>query len=69
VAKGHCDICREIERIGVLEASKRLKSEYADDVIRVLKGEPKPKLKKDESLEALLVESKKARDSLRWLFE
>jgi hypothetical protein len=74
VAKSSCDICQEIERIGVLEASKRLKQKFGEAIVYVLKGEepPKPKMPpklKDDSLEALLVESKKARDSLRWLFE
>jgi hypothetical protein len=74
VAKSSCDICQEIEKIGVLEASKRLKQKFGEAVVYVLKGEeqPKPKMPpklKDDSLEVLLVESKKARDSLRWLFE
>jgi len=38
-ASGDCVICVEVEKIGLLEASKRLAVAYGEDVLKVLKGE------------------------------
>lgn len=69
VAEANCDICKEIERVGVLETSKRLAVAYGKDVLLIIRGEEPPKLKQPESTEDAIVEAKKAIDSMRWLFE
>lgn len=75
-----CPICQEIKKLGTLESSKRLAVAYGkDNVLNILKS-VKPKVKPlpipnlkpakvDQTTEELLLESKKARESIRWLFQ
>jgi len=66
----NCVICKEIERVGLVRASYRLKQYYGADVIQVITGKQRRQsVVQDQTLEELLLDSKRARESVRWLFE
>jgi len=70
IAEANCDICKEIGKIGVLEASKRLMTAYGKDILYVIRGEkPQKEPETIPSTENTLLEAKKAIDSARWFFE
>lgn len=67
IALHNCGICKEIKKVGMVEASKRLVRAYGKDVLFVIKGEEASH--KPETTEDLFLEAKKAIDSARWFFE
>lgn len=70
VAEANCDICKAIDQIGVLEASKRLMKKYGKDILYVIKAEkPKKTVDAEESTEDLLLDAKRTIESARWFFE
>lgn len=69
IALSKCDICQAIKDVGMLEASKRLKTAYGKDILFVIKGEEPQKPRREETVEAVLLDAKKTIDSARWFFE
>jgi len=68
IALSNCGVCKEIKKVGLVEASKRLVKAYGRDVVFIIKGE-EPSKPVEQTVEELLVEAKKASDSARWFFE
>jgi len=62
IAMGKCGVCREIEKVGLLESAKRLVKAYGKDVVTIIRGE---EIKHEEvkeqkqSQEEILLEARK----------
>jgi hypothetical protein len=52
IAMGKCSVCREIEKVGLLESAKRLVQAYGKDVVTVIRGKKlqTPKVSDEELL-------------------
>lgn len=60
IAESNCGICREIKRIGLVEASKRLVKAYGKDVLYIVKGEKPPPKREEATDEDVLLEAQRA---------
>lgn len=69
IALSKCPICREMDRIGLLESAKRLVKAYGKDVFHVIKGKEPQQPKPPQTPEEVLSDAKKTIDSAMSILE